>query len=118
MEVYADGKMLKSILQNIISNALRHSLQEGTIAISSEIKEKKAIICIRDTGTGMPAEVLENIFSPQLNLLSNAHNDNRRGGIGLLLVKGFVERSGGEIWAESTEGKGSSFYFTLPVSIP
>ena len=53
-----------------------------------------------------------------MNTLASARKDNKGAGIGLLLVKGFLEKNGGKIWVESVEGSGSSFYFTLPIAKP
>lgn len=117
-EVFADGKMLLSILQNIVSNALKHSHPGGDIAITSKRKEDKIIVEIRDTGIGMSKEIQEKLFIPQIDTLSSTRKDHKGAGIGLLLVKGFLEKTGGEIWVESVEGVGSSFYFTLPVGEP
>jgi two-component system CheB/CheR fusion protein len=110
--------MLLSILQNIVSNSIKHTPVGGTITISAKRKEDKIIIEIKDTGTGMSKEIKEKLFTPQMVSLSNSRKENKGAGIGLLLVKGFLEKNGGEIWAESIEGKGSSFYFTLPTREP
>ncbi|MBI3521104.1 MAG: PAS domain-containing sensor histidine kinase [Bacteroidetes bacterium] len=116
--VFADGKMLISILQNIISNALKYTDAGGTIVITTKQNEDKLIIEIKDTGIGMAKEIAEKLFTPQMNSLSKARETNKGAGIGLLLVKGFLEKNGGEIWVESSIGKGSSFYFTLPIDKP
>jgi len=117
-EVFADGKMLLSILQNIVSNALKHSRPGGDITITSKKEEDKIIVEIKDTGMGMSKEIQEKLFIPQMDSLSSARKDQKGAGIGLLLVKGFLEKTGGEIWVESVEGVGSSFYFTLPLNEP
>lgn len=116
--VFADGKMLLSILQNIVSNAIKHSLPKGKITVSAKKKEDKIIVEIKDTGVGMSKEIQKKLFTPQMKILSNARKENKGAGIGLLLVKGFLEKNDGEIWVESIEGKGSSFYFTLPIEKP
>lgn len=113
--VFADEKMLLSVLQNIVSNAIKHSHKGGKITVTAKRKEDKVIVQIKDTGIGMSKEIQEKLFTPQMNSLSKARKDNKGAGIGLLLVKGFLERNGGEIWVESVEGAGSSFYFTLPL---
>ncbi len=116
--VFADGKMLISIIQNIVSNAIRHTEKGGAIEVSAKTKNDKIIIQVKDTGVGMSKEMMEKLFTPQMKTLSETRKKNKGAGIGLLLVKGFLEKNGGEIWVESTEGKGSSFYFTLPIEKP
>lgn len=116
--VFADGKMLISIIQNIVSNAIRHTEKGGTVKISAKSKGEKIIVQIQDTGIGMSEEIMQKLFTPQMKTLSETRKQNKGAGIGLLLVKGFLEKNGGEIWVESIEGKGSSFYFTLPIEKP
>ena len=117
-QVFADKKMLLSILQNIVSNAIKHSHKGGKITITAKTKQDKIIIQIRDTGIGMSKEIQQKLFTPQIDFLSRARKENKGAGIGLILVKGFLEKNGGEIWVESEEGEGSSFYFTLPINKP
>ena len=116
--VFADEKMLASILQNLVSNAIQNTPIGGKIVISAKAKEDKLIVEIKDTGSGMSTKMLETIFTPQLNTLLKARENKKGAGIGLLLVKGFIEKNAGEIWVESTVGVGTSFYFTLPVNQP
>ena len=116
--VFADGKMLLSILQNIVSNAIKHTHPGGKITVSAKRKEDKIIVEIKDSGVGMSKEIQAKLFTPQMKVLSSARKENKGAGIGLLLVKGFLEKNGGEIWVESIEGEGSSFYFTLPIEKP
>lgn len=116
--VFADGKMLLSVIQNIVSNAIKHTKAGGDITISAKSKDDKIIIQIKDTGVGMSRKIQDKLFTPQMHLLSESRKDDKGAGIGLLLVKGFLEKNGGEIWVESVEGVGSSFYFTLPINKP
>lgn len=116
--VFADGKMLLSILQNLVSNSIKHTREGGEIIVSAKRSEDKIVVEVKDNGIGMSDEIKDKLFTPQLTSLSKARDDNKGAGIGLLLVKGFIEKIGGEIWVESTEGEGSSFYFTLPVMQP
>jgi PAS domain S-box-containing protein len=112
-EVFADGKMLISIIQNIVSNAIKHTGKGGTITITAKSTEDKIIVQVKDTGIGMSKEIMEKLFTPQMKTLSETRKKDKGAGIGLLLVKGFLEKNDGEIWVESIEGEGSSFYFTL-----
>lgn len=116
--VFADGKMLISIIQNIVSNAIKHTGKGGTIKISAKTKNDKIIVQVKDTGIGMSKEIIEKLFTPQMKTLSETRKKDKGAGIGLLLVKGFLEKNDGEIWVESIEGEGSSFYFTLPIEKP
>ena len=116
--VFADEKMLLSILRNVISNAIKHSHKEGKVTVKANSDDNNVTVQIKDTGTGMSKEVLENLFTPQLNSFSNLSEQKRKVGLGLLLVKGFLDMQGGKICVESQEGEGSSFYFTLPENEP
>lgn len=116
--VFADGKMLISIVQNIVSNAIKHSEKEGTITIMAKNKDDKIVVQVKDNGVGMSKEIIEKLFTPQMKTLSETRKKNKGAGIGLFLVKGFLEKNGGEIWVESVEGEGSTFYFTLPIEKP
>lgn len=116
--VFADGKMLISIIQNIVSNAIKHLDKGGTITVSAKNKDDKIIVQVKDTGIGMSKEIMAKLFTPQIKTLSETRKKDKGAGIGLLLVKGFLEKNGGEIWVESIEGEGSSFYFTLPIEKP
>ena len=66
----------------------------------------------------MSEEIQKSLFTPQLYSLSKEKKENAGAGIGLLLVKGFIDTNGGKIWVESVEGEGSAFYFTLPAEKP
>ncbi len=112
-EVFADGKMLISIIQNIVSNAIKHTGKGGTITITAKNTEDKIVVQVKDTGIGMSKEIMAKLFTPQMKNLSETRKKDKGAGIGLLLVKGFLEKNDGEIWVESIEGEGSSFYFTL-----
>ncbi|MDP3913055.1 MAG: PAS domain-containing sensor histidine kinase [Bacteroidota bacterium] len=116
--VFADGKMLLSIIQNIVSNAVKHTTTGGKITITAKSKEDKIIVQVKDTGIGMSKEIQAKLFTPQIKILFQARKENKGAGIGLLLVKGFLEKNDGEIWVESIEGEGSSFYFALPIEKP
>jgi len=115
---FCDKKMLLSILQNLVSNALHYTSQGGKLIVNAQAKDDKIIIEVKDNGNGMSKEILEKLFTPQLNTLLKARENKKGAGIGLLLVKGFLERNSGAIWVESVEGEGSSFYFTLPINKP
>ena len=118
INVFADSDMLHSILRNLISNAIKYSHKGGKIVVSAETKENTIIIEIKDDGIGITKEIKDKLFTPQITTVSDTWKKDKEAGIGLLLSKGFVEKNGGRIWVESTEGEGSSFYFTLSIDNP
>ena len=118
INVFADGKMLLSILWNLISNAVKYSHKDGNISVAAKRKEDNIILEVKDTGIGITKEIKDKLFTPQITTVSDTWKKDKEAGIGLLLSKGFVEKNGGRIWVESIEGEGSSFYFTLPVNKP
>jgi len=115
IEIHADENMLKSIFYNLISNAIKFSHTQGKVEISAEMKGKQVMVIVSDNGVGMEEETKRKLF--QIDSGSARGTANEKGsGLGLLLCKEFVEKHGGEIWAESELGKGSRFYFTIPGS--
>ena len=114
--VFADEKMVLSILQNLISNAIKFTQQGGEITATAKRKEDEIIVKIKDTGIGMSKEIQEKVLTSEAESLSKGTNNEKGTGMGLLLVKEFLEKIGGRIWVESEKGKGSSFYFTLPLN--
>ena len=112
--LFADPNMLSSILRNLISNALKYTNKGGRIEISAKNENEQSIISVNDNGTGMSESVKSKLFKIH-EKVSKQGTDNEKGtGLGLLLCKEFVEKHEGKIWAESEEGKGSKFSFTLP----
>jgi two-component system CheB/CheR fusion protein len=116
--VFADQKMLLSILGNLISNAIKHSNKGGKVTVMTQRDDNIVSVQIKDNGAGMSKEVLEKLFTPHMKSHSNLNEKKEEVGLGLLLVKGFLDVQGGKIWVESQEGEGSSFYFTLPANKP
>ncbi len=116
--VFADGKMILSVIQNILTNAIKHSKESGVVEITSYKRGRNVVIMIKDNGIGMSLETQQKLFSPNVESLAHTRKKNKGGGIGMLLTKGFLETNGGKIWVESFEGIGSSFYFSLPVNRP
>ena len=114
--VYADKNMLLSIVQNLVSNAIKYTPPGGIITVSATTEEDQVMVKVKDTGVGMSKDKLDKLFKPQLKTLAQARKEDKGAGIGLLLVKGFVEKNDGKIWVESVEGQGTTFYFTLPVN--
>ena len=113
--VNADQHSVSTILRNLISNAIKFTSRDGEISISAEKVEQQIRVCVKDTGRGMNEEMLKKLFSND-QMLTNPGTDNEKGsGLGLKLCQEFVKMNNGKIWVDSTEGQGSSFFFTLPI---
>jgi len=115
--VYADINMLKTVLRNLISNAIKFTHRNGKVEISAVQSEVNTEISVSDNGIGMKNETLLKLFMIDANLSTRGTADEKGTGLGLLLCKEFVEKHGGKIWAESEIGKGSSFKFVFPVRV-
>ena len=115
IKIFADDNALQSIIRNVVSNAMKFTPSGGKIIISAKTRNDKSIeISISDTGIGMSAELVGNLFRPDVQTSRKGTDGEPSSGLGLLLCKDFVERQGGKIWAKSVVGKGSTFSFTLP----
>ena len=113
--VFADIHMLETTIRNLLSNAIKFSFKGAVIEISAAKNEDDMMrIVIKDNGIGMNSDMLSKMFKLTENINRKGTEGEPSTGLGLILCKEFVEKQGGEIWAESSEGEGSSFIFTLP----
>lgn len=114
VRVVANYNMVRAVIRNLISNAVKFSFPGGRIGISAAGRLDDVLICVKDSGCGVPEHSLEAIFCP-FSRISTPGTRNERGiGFGLPMCKEFVDQHGGRIWAESEEGVGSRFYVTFP----
>ena len=114
--VMADENHVKVVLRNLISNAIKFTDAKGSIKLSSTYKENRVIISIQDTGKGMTADEVNKLFYPQTHFSQPGTLGEKGTGIGLLLCKELVELNGGKMWISSKPGKGSTFFFSLPLN--
>tara|TARA_R100001369_G_scaffold92919_1_gene141463 strand:+ start:536 stop:1774 length:1239 start_codon:yes stop_codon:yes gene_type:complete len=113
-EINSDKKILKTIIRNLMSNAIKYSRPGDKITISAVEEEDLVKIVISDSGVGMDDDTLENLFSITTNTPLPGTLNEKGSGFGLVLCKEFIEKLGGKIWVESEKGKGSDFIFTIP----
>lgn len=113
--VLADFDLFKLVMRNLISNSLKFSNPGDQITISASVRDSEALFKIRDTGIGIPGEIQDKIFADGVSSRKGTHEENGSG-LGLSLCKEFVEKQGGRIYFESTEGVGTAFYVTLPLA--
>ena len=113
--VRADENMLNTVFRNLISNAIKFT-SKGDVTISvSDLDKNNVLVQIQDSGMGMDIDQLEKLFIVKEAASTRGTHGEKGTGLGLLVCKEFVEISGGRIWAKSQKGKGTSFYFTIPV---
>ena len=115
--VFADDDMLKAILRNLVSNAIKFTNKNGAININATQTDSNVTISISDNGIGIKPNNLVKLFDISQVLTTKGTSGETGTGLGLLLCKEFVEKHGGKIWVESEVGKGSDFKFTLPISV-
>jgi signal transduction histidine kinase len=107
--------MLKTILRNLVSNAIKFSHSGSKITINAEQDSENVIVSVSDNGVGIPHENLVKLFELSEMLTTKGTSNESGTGLGLLLCKEFVEKHQGNIWVESEVGKGSNFKFNFPV---
>ncbi len=115
--VFADIDMLKTILRNLISNAIKFTNPGGHINIYAINDKANVTVTVSDSGIGIAPDILSNLFDITQTHTTNGTANESGTGLGLLLCKEFIDKHGGKIWAESKEGKGSDFKFSLPIAV-
>lgn len=108
-----DIDMLKTIIRNLISNAMKFSYDGGTITLTSKTDGDFVIISIKDTGKGIKKEDQAKLLKQDSHFTTYGTNNEKGSGLGLMLCKDFVGQHEGELWFESDEGKGTTFFFSL-----
>jgi signal transduction histidine kinase len=113
---YADENMVKTILRNLMSNAIKFTPQNGYVTISSREKNGFVEISVIDTGIGISQEDLPKLFRIDVHHTTIGTSNEKGTGLGLILCKEFVEKNGGTITVKSTIDEGSTFTFQLPIN--
>ncbi|ASB49697.1 ATP-binding protein [Alkalitalea saponilacus] len=112
--IYSDEIKLRQILNNLLSNAVKFT-PEGKIIAGYQFKSDHIELYVKDTGVGIPEDCFYQVFE-RFQQVNNSLTHSLKGtGLGLSIAKAYVEMLGGKIWFESQEGRGTSFYFTLPI---
>jgi signal transduction histidine kinase len=109
----ADGARIEQVLVNLLINAIKYSPASDRIIVTIRREANKAIVSVKDFGIGIAPEFQDKIFSRYFRI--NPSSTIGGLGIGLYISKEIINRHGGNIWAESAQDKGSTFYFSLPL---
>ena len=110
--IFADRHRLLQVFENLIGNAVKFSEREARITVGATAREADVVFWVRDTGGGIAPEDLPHVFDRFWQARSKSARHGA--GLGLPIVKGIVESHGGRIWVESTQGRGTTFFFTMP----
>lgn len=121
--LFFDSLRIEQVLNNLLSNAMKFTPENGKIVLESSLLKKKikgeekyfASISVKDTGVGIPKDKLDKIFDLYEQVEDNGKLNARGTGLGLSICREIVHLHGGQVWAESEPGKGSTFFFTLPI---
>ncbi|WP_159453661.1 sensor histidine kinase [Ohtaekwangia koreensis] len=114
IDVYADKDMIKLVLRNLISNAIKFTPENGLIEVSTRTEERYTYISVRDTGTGLSPEDIGKILDKEYFTTYGTAGE-KGSGLGLMLCREFVEKNGGKLTIESQQNIGSTFTFCLPI---
>lgn len=117
-EVFGDKERIGQVITNLVSNAIKYSPDNNKVIVHSSVKNNMIYVCVEDFGVGIPNDELEKVFE-RFFRISGPGKDTFPGlGLGLYISSEIIKRQGGKIWVESTIGKGSSFYFKIPLIAP
>ena len=112
--VHADITRIEQVLVNLIHNAIKFTSPGGSVSLSAEVDSDNVRFAVEDTGIGIPSRDISRIFERFYK--TDRARASRGTGLGLSISKHLIETHGGKIWAESVEGRGSTFYFSLPLA--
>lgn len=114
-KVKVDVEKITLAVQNLLENAIKYTLPGGIVVVAIEEKKKEVEFSIKDTGVGIPKDQQHRIFTKFFRGTNAIKLETEGSGLGLFIAKNIIESHGGRIWFKSEEGKGTTFYFTLPL---
>jgi len=113
--VQADPQRLEQVLRNLLGNAIKFSPANTLISVALRAQPSRLVVSVTDQGQGISREDLQTLFIPFHRVRQAGGREVKGVGLGLFISRSIVEAHGGEIWVESELGKGSTFYFSLPL---
>ncbi len=113
--IWADKEMIKTVLRNLVTNAMKFTNQNGIVTLSTRQSDNAVLFIISDTGMGIEPEHIASLFKIDCKLSKKGTAGETGTGLGLILCQEFIEKHNGKIWVESILGKGSNFKFSIPI---
>jgi signal transduction histidine kinase len=117
-DIIADAAKLEQVLNNLLSNAIKFSYPHSTVEVRIARNENCVTIAVKDQGQGIPANELDQLFTPFAKTSVKSTAGERSTGLGLAITRQVVLEHKGKIWVESQVGQGSTFYVSLPIEQP
>ncbi len=117
INVEINKSSIKTVIRNLLTNSIKFSIKDSEVNISSRILQESNFleISVKDNGVGIPEHNIDKLFKIESSFSTYGTNREKGTGLGLILCKNLVKKNGGNIWVESKENKGSTFFFTLPI---
>lgn len=114
--VLADPSLVRGVIENLISNAVKYSQGKGEVEVDISKKDRKIVFKCKDNGIGVPKEDFEKVFTKFYRSQRAMELDPYGAGFGLYINKAIIRKNGGKIWFKKNKGPGMTFYFSLPVT--
>ncbi len=115
--IKGDGMRLAQVMDNLLSNAIKYNRQGGTVVIGARQQGDSVVVMVQDSGIGIAEDDQPHVFDRFFRAPEGVRLKIEGSGLGLAITKGIVQRHGGRIWVESAPNVGSSFYFSVPLSV-
>jgi len=115
-KIQADPNLIRIVIQNLLSNAIKYTPENGLVSLVIDKKDPYIEIVVSDNGYGIPETQKDKIFTKLFRADNIREKDTEGTGLGLYIVKSIIDQSGGKVWFESEENKGTKFFVQLPLS--
>ncbi len=116
LDVRADIDMIKTVIRNLISNALKFSNENTTVYITVQTDGEAVTVNVKDSGCGIDLEDQKKLLHTDTHFSTFGTNNEEGSGLGLLLCQDFIEKNNGKLWFTSAKGEGSTFSFSIPLN--
>lgn len=113
--INADHNMLQRAVTNLVDNAIKYTPDGGDIQVGVTVTDNRVIVSVKDNGLGISPEQQKLLFRRHVRLSRQEHVKIKGSGLGLFIVRSVAQRHGGDAWVESEPGKGSTFFFSVPL---